>query len=145
MSQTPPWFDALHDDEWGIYRRGIEEFNAEEWFEAHEVWEDNWHLATGHRKLFYQGLIQAAVTLEHGRRGNPRGVRSVWMTCQQKFEDLPEAMLGLNIRQLLEGVLGVISPVLDLPDSWFLPGLPHGRPLPLRWELAPKITLRPDP
>ena len=62
-------------DEAKVFHEGIRLFNEGDWFEAHEIWEDIWHVASGPRKKFYQGLIQCAVTIEHVRRGNPRGVR----------------------------------------------------------------------
>ena len=65
-------------NEAAIFHEGLKLFNGQEWFDAHETWEDIWVMASGSRKLFYQGLIQCAVVLEHVRRGNPRGVRSVW-------------------------------------------------------------------
>src|SRR5690606_20932959 len=71
-------FNSTDHDEGAIFHEGIALFNEGEWFEAHESWEDIWHMAAGPRKLFYQGLIQCAVTLEHMRRGNPRGVVTVY-------------------------------------------------------------------
>ncbi len=132
-------------DEPRLYREGIDLFNDGEWFEAHEVWEDIWHLAEGRRKKFYQGLIQCAVTLEHARRGNPRGVRSVWATCVPKFEGMEGAYLGIDVRRLIDGVGSVIQPVLDLPDRFFDPALPRGQVLPVDWAAVPKITLSHDP
>ncbi|MCC5830005.1 MAG: DUF309 domain-containing protein [Phycisphaeraceae bacterium] len=137
----PVEFNPTHDQEWGIYLRGIELFNHREWFEAHEIWEDNWHLAEGPRKRFYQGLIQVAVTLEHARRGNPRGVRTVWTSSRGKFVELPDWFLGLRIPELLDGVGEAIQPVLNLAPSEFRPGLPHGRDLPTRWDRVPQIRL----
>ena len=52
----------------------IVHFNRHEFFEAHETWEDAWHMAWGIKHEFYQGMIQCAVALEHYRRSNPRGV-----------------------------------------------------------------------
>ena len=44
-----------------LYLKGIAFFNACEFFEAHEVWEDLWKSYAGPLRLFYKGLIQAAV------------------------------------------------------------------------------------
>ena len=48
-----------------LYYDGIQLFNEHEFFEAHEVWEDIWHMAYGLKHKFYQGMIQCAVALEH--------------------------------------------------------------------------------
>ena len=116
-----------------------------EFFEAHEVWEDIWHIATGDRKRFYQGLIQCAVTIEHTRRGNPRGVRSVWRTCVTKFENLPTVYMGIRVTQLLQDMSTFIEPVLTLPPSAFDPATPRGQNLPVNLSNAPKITLEYNP
>ena len=55
------------------YLQGIEHFNAREFFEAHEVWEDIWARTTGRHQLFYKGLIHAAVALHHFGNRNVRG------------------------------------------------------------------------
>ncbi|MCA1831708.1 MAG: DUF309 domain-containing protein [Actinomycetota bacterium] len=53
--------------------RGIAHFNAGEYFQAHEVWEEGWHPAEESERDFWQGVIQVAVGLTHRQRGNPRG------------------------------------------------------------------------
>ena len=128
-----------------LFHEGVELFNDGEWFEAHETWEDIWHLATGPKKLFYQGLIQCAVTIEHVRRGNPRGVRTVWKNAQPKFDGLPQVYMGVNIPRLLGDMEKMIRPVLDLSEDWFDPSLPRGRNLPVRWDNAPRVELEFDP
>jgi uncharacterized protein len=131
----------VEDDEDAFFREGVELFNAGEWFEAHEVWEDAWRLAEGPRKRFYQGLIQCAVTLEHARRGNPRGVRSVIKTALPKFDGLPDVYRGVHVSKLLSELLACVQPILDLPAEAFDPALPRGRELPFDPAKAPKIVL----
>jgi predicted metal-dependent hydrolase len=129
------------DDEDALFREGVELFNAGEWFEAHEVWEDAWRLAEGPRKRFYQGLIQCAVTLEHARRGNPRGVRSVIKTARPKFEGLPRVYHGVDVPKLIAELTACVQPILDLPAEAFDPGRSRGQTLPFDPAKAPKIEL----
>ena len=144
MSNSPE-----HDDhavnEAATFHEGIRQFNEGQWFDAHEVWEDIWHLASGQRKLFYQGLIQCAVTIEHIRRGNPRGVRSVYQTAIPKFDSLPRVYMGIDVPRLLEDFKRVVKPILDLPEKHFDPELPRGQVLPFDPASAPKIRLEYDP
>jgi hypothetical protein len=42
-------------------------------FQAHEVFEDAWKIASDHERALWRGLAQIAVGLTHARRGNPRG------------------------------------------------------------------------
>lgn len=53
--------------------RGIAEFNAGRYFQAHEIWEEGWHPASPPERDFWQGLIQVAVGLTHRQRENQRG------------------------------------------------------------------------
>src|SRR5687768_7583276 len=71
------------------YLDGIQLFNEHEFFEAHEAWEDVWHHVHGLKHEFYQGMIQAAVALEHYRRSNPRGVLSLAKSYPPKFRNVP--------------------------------------------------------
>ena len=128
-----------------LFHDGIGLFNDREWFEAHETWEEVWHMASGRKKKFYQGLIQLAVTLEHVRRGNPRGVRSVWGTCVPKFDGLDDVYMGIPVRPLIDAVGQAIKPILDLPPSYFDASRPRGQDLPMDWELVPRIELEHDP
>ena len=132
-------------DEARYFHQGIELFNAGDWFDAHEAWEEIWHMAQGQRKRFYQGLIQCAVTLEHARRGNPRGVRSIWETCRQKFIDIDGVHMGIDVEALLGGIAATIGPILDLPESRFDPAQPRGQDLPANWSSVPIIRLQVDP
>jgi hypothetical protein len=40
---------------------GLRHFNDRDYFEAHDVWEEIWMTQRGPSKIFYQGMIQAAV------------------------------------------------------------------------------------
>jgi uncharacterized protein len=84
------------------YIQGIEHFNAHEFFEAHEVWEDIWARTTGRNQLFYKGLIHAAVALHHFGNRNLRGARKVWGSCSQYLTPYAPHHLGLNVEQFLE-------------------------------------------
>src|SRR5438477_12817776 len=84
-----------------LYYDGIQLFNEREFFEAHEVWEDAWHMAYGIKHDFYQGLIQCAVALEHYRRSNPRGVISLYQSYRPKFKHVPPIFMGLNVAEFL--------------------------------------------
>ena len=80
-------------------------FNRQQFFEAHEVWEDAWRpLPKGDDKLFLQGLIQVAVSLEHWRRANPRGAAGQWQKGGDKLRALPSPYAGIDLSALLAAV-----------------------------------------
>lgn len=132
-------------DEAASFHHGLHLYNTGEWFEAHEAWEDIWRPASGHRKAFYQGLIQVAVVIEHIRRGNPRGMRSVYESCQTKFVGLPEVYMGVNIPRVLGALAAYVAPVLALPAERFDPGAGRGQSMPVDLAQAPRIELEYDP
>jgi uncharacterized protein len=60
-----------------LYFRGLELFNSEAFFDAHEVLEDVWRPSVGPERKFLQGLIQTAVAFHHHSKSNVRGTRSL--------------------------------------------------------------------
>jgi len=122
-----------------LYLDGIRLFNGHEFFEAHEVWEDVWHMAYGPKHAYYQGMIQCAVALEHYRRSNPRGVVGVFERSLVHLAKVPPVFMGLDVLAFLDRMRAALRPVLD------------ARPLPQRGEIAldpstaPTIALAYDP
>lgn len=83
------------------FAEGIRLFNAEEFFEAHEVLEDVWRASSGREKKFLQGLIQLAVALHHHSKGNLRGARSLLARSARNLRGYPDGFLGIGLSQLL--------------------------------------------
>ncbi|HVG18818.1 MAG TPA: DUF309 domain-containing protein [Blastocatellia bacterium] len=79
------------------YLEGIDCFNARNYFDAHEVWEEIWLRSTGDTKLFYQMLIQAAVGLHHYERDNYRGARGLYKNVVEKLRLLPSFYMSLDV------------------------------------------------
>jgi len=136
---------AYASEEATIFHKGVELFNEGEWFEAHEAWEDIWAAAEGDKRRFFQGLIQYAVTIEHIRRGNPRGVRSVYRTAVQKFDRLSGNYMGIDLEQLHAAMKSFVDPVLNMGPKAFDPATERGQDMPVNLSLAPKIELTCDP
>ena len=122
-----------------LYLQGIELFNEHEFFEAHETWEDIWHMAYGIKHDFYQGMIQAAVALEHYRRSNPRGVLSLHRSYPPKFRNVPERFMGLDVPKFLGAMEEVLRPVTTANP------VPERGQIELDLARAPKISLEYDP
>jgi predicted metal-dependent hydrolase len=122
-----------------LYYDGITLFNEHEFFEAHEVWEDIWHMAYGRKHYFYQGLIQCSVALEHYRRSNPRGVLSLYKSYQTKFIDVPDVFMGLDVKRFLGEMRQALAPVIDASP------LPNAGEIELDASRAPRIALLYDP
>jgi len=67
------------------------------WFEAHELIEEVWRPTEGEQRRFLQGLIQAAVSLVHLQRGNPRGALGQWTKAQGKWRGMEPWRDGVGI------------------------------------------------
>jgi predicted metal-dependent hydrolase len=105
------------------FTEGIELFNQGRFFECHEAWEQAWLRSTGAEKLFYQGLIQAAVAILHARRGNLSGSRTLWSKASDKLAPLPDIYMGIALEQLRQdvgrflGALGDGEATVDHPPA----------------------------
>ena len=83
-----------------FYEQGIDLFNEGRFFECHEAWEEIWKRSDGEVKLFYQGLIQAAVAILHAQRGNLEGASSLYEKASAKLDTIPHEHMGLAIGEL---------------------------------------------
>jgi hypothetical protein len=67
--------DTLPESTRAALEEGCRRFDAGQFFEAHEVWEDVWHVETGATRLALQGLIQIAAGFHKGLvQGRPSGM-----------------------------------------------------------------------
>jgi len=83
------------------YLRGIELFNQQHFYDAHEIWEDVLRESIGHEKKFLQGLIQAAVALHHHSTGNMVGACSLLERSTRNLSAYPEDFGGIQLTTLL--------------------------------------------
>lgn len=126
-------------------KHGVQLFNDHNWFDAHEVWEEAWHLCEGDRKRFVQGLIQCAVALVHLERGNPRGVRNVYCNARTKFQGLASPYMAIDHVALIQQMDAMLGQVLALPGARFKAGQPKGQDLPWQRSQAPRIDWHGQP
>ncbi len=86
------------------YQRGILLFNAREFYDAHEVWEDVWREAEGLEKRFLQGLIQSAVAFHHHSTGNIAGACSLMERARRNLGGYPEGFGKIHLGALLDSL-----------------------------------------
>jgi predicted metal-dependent hydrolase len=118
-----------------LYLKGIAYFNACEFFEAHEVWEELWKEYSGDLRLFYKGLIQAAVALHHFGNGNIRGARKVYRSSRGYLQQYRPTCLGLNLDKFLTEFDACFADVAASQEEY-----PR---IELNPELIPEIWLEP--
>ena len=107
------------------YLAGVLFFNDQDYFDAHEVWEDLWAESHGVERKFYQGLIQAAVGLYHFGNGNFGGALKLYRSAKAYMEPCGSPYLGL-----------------DVADFWGQMERCYGS---LLTDPVPERSLRPDP
>lgn len=78
------------------FRRGIGHFNALEFWEAHEAWEELWLVAETDVVQFLQGLIQVAAAYHHVKRGTFRGAVRLFDSGLARLARFPERFCGLD-------------------------------------------------
>ena len=86
-------------------KRGIELFNSGRYWEAHEVWEEEW---TPDRKGpdsgFYKGLIQVAAGCLHYGRHNRRGAVNKWTSGAGYLRPYISVHRGVRVAELVASV-----------------------------------------
>lgn len=90
------------------FAQAVNHFNTEDYFEAHEVWEDLWNEASGPRHAFLQCLIQVAVALHHGRNGNFNGARKLSASALGYLEKGRSDSDPVNLDELKDRVLDFV-------------------------------------
>jgi hypothetical protein len=120
-----------------LYLKGIEHFNACDFFEAHEEWEELWTDYRGPSRKFFQGLIQTAVALYHFGNGNIRGAKKLYGSSTAYLEPYRPHHLGLDLEAFLAQFERCFASIMasdeEFPD------------VEIDAELIPEIHLAPPP
>ena len=96
-----------------LFQQGIDLFNEGRFFECHEAWEQAWLRSSGSEKLFYQGMIQAAVAILHAQRGNLAGTRTLWEKARDKLAPLPAGYKAIALDKLRRALEAFFDQVLS--------------------------------
>ncbi len=114
------------------YLKGIELFNAREFFEAHEAWEELWlELPTPDRR-FYQGLIQAAAAFLKVETNSHRGALSLYESARRYLEPFQPSFQGLDVTAFITAFDRCFQPLIAQPPD---------TPIAVPPELIPAIRL----
>jgi predicted metal-dependent hydrolase len=104
------------------FLRGIEEFNARRFFEAHEVWEELWLSSAEPDKTFLQGIIQIAAAFHHHLRGNQRGACSLFRAGLRRVTPFPDDHFGIDLGSLRSQSIACLTALTSgVPDALPIP------------------------
>jgi predicted metal-dependent hydrolase len=116
------------------FLEGVRLFNAREFFEAHEVWEDLWHEMVGADRRFVQGLIQAAVCAYHAGNGNARGAGRLFESARRYMTAYGATHWGVDVAGFWAAMAAALAEFVgDVPAT----------PPRLLPDLLPSILIRP--
>ena len=82
------------------FTRGVDHFNALDFWEAHEAWEEIWLVAETDLEQFLQGLIQLAAAYHHVKRGTFRGAVRLFDAALARLDRFPRPYCGLDLRDV---------------------------------------------
>jgi hypothetical protein len=89
--------------------KGVELFNRQEFYEAHEAWEAGWIDELAEERLLLQGLIQIAAGFYKLQVGSPGGTVKLLDEGMKKCRRFLEAPQGVNLAALLPLVEGWLA------------------------------------
>ena len=84
----------------GELAAGLNCYKQQEFFDAHEHWENVWRQSHGQEKPFLQALIQVAGAFHHYRRHNLRGCQALLQGAMRRLEPYPERFGGVMLASL---------------------------------------------
>lgn len=82
-------------------RDGIVAFNRQEFYDAHETIEHEWHAEPGAIRRLYQGILQIGVGFLHARRGNHAGAVLLLEDGIEKTAGFTPRCLGIETGKLV--------------------------------------------
>lgn len=97
--------------------RGIEMFNAREFYEQHEYIEAEWHAERGPIRRLYQGILQIGVGLHHATNGNATGAIALLTSGIAKVESFTPRMLGIDTARLVVDAQRYLDEVVACPPD----------------------------
>ena len=101
LRSIDPRASSKHDDE--TLRKGIDLFNQERFWEAHEVLEEIWHPSTGVERDVIQGLILTAAAFVHYQKNENAVCLSILGRARDKL-GVDDDFKGLDIKRLKAGI-----------------------------------------
>ncbi|MCB9895021.1 MAG: DUF309 domain-containing protein [Planctomycetes bacterium] len=122
--------DFLNLPDTVLWQRALKLYAAHDWFMVHEALEVLWKRSSGDDAEFYQGLLQATVSLYHYANANFSGARQLARSAVSRLAKLPVSFHGVDIKAFLTEYEALMAPLLTNVQ-----GL-----RPLDASIAPKIV-----
>ena len=95
-------------------RRGIEQFNAGEFFEQHETLETLWRDTRAPIRGLYHGILQIGVGFHHWRNGNHHGASVLLEEGITRLRPFAPACQGVDVASLIHDATAARDELLRL-------------------------------
>ena len=92
---------------------GIDLFNEQRFFEAHEVLETAWRAEPKPIRKLYQGILQAGIAYHHLKLGNQIGALKLLDRALLHLRPWSELTSPINIKDLIQNLLFVRAILKD--------------------------------
>ena len=89
----------------------IEQFNAGEFFDQHETFEDMWRAETEDIRFLYQGILHVGVGFYHLQKGNYHGVVTKLGTGVAMLDHFQPTCMGVDVSRLIQDAATGQGPV----------------------------------
>lgn len=73
-----------------LIQQGILAFQNQDYFEAHDFFEEVWQEMTGFEKILWQAIIQLTISFYHFSSGNRKGALGLAVKASEKLNKLPQ-------------------------------------------------------
>jgi len=94
--------------------RGIEQFNAGEFFEQHETLETLWRETRAPIRVLYHGILQIGVGFHHWRNGNHHGASVLLEEGIARLEPFAPSCQGVDVAALIRDATEARAEMLRL-------------------------------
>ncbi len=114
---------------------GAAQWDAKDFFEAHETWEEIWQAERRGIRSFYQGLILLAAGLHHwSGTHRPRGVRIKLSSGIERLAPYAPSYLGVDVSLMIADAAALLRQAPD--DPAVLAATAPDRFPPFRWAVT---------
>ena len=82
------------------FQKAVDLFNSEDWYPAHDAFEELWHETFGSERITLQAFLQIAVAQLHLESGNINGATILFGEALGRLTKLGAPDLGFDIGEL---------------------------------------------
>ena len=89
--------------------KAVELFNNQEWYPAHDAFEELWHETSGPERITLQAFLQIAVAQLHLENGNRNGATILFGEALGRLTKLGAPDLGFDISRIARSLEKILS------------------------------------